>query len=77
MTKEIMPRLIYPVNDGYVSNLKPVIQGTGEPEATVNGNIDAQPFSVIVSSNGVWSYNLQNELADLTEHMFGPSRNSR
>ena len=68
MTKEIMPRLIYPVNDGYVSNLKPVIQGTGEPEATVNGNIDAQPFSVIVSSNGVWSYNLQNELADLTEH---------
>lgn len=68
MTKEIMPRLIYPIDSGYVSSLKPTIQGTGEPGASVSGNIDTQPFSVTVSQNGVWCYNLQNELADLTEH---------
>jgi len=68
MEKEIMPRLIYPINEGYVSSLKPAIQGTGEPGAAVSGSVDTHPFSVTVAPNGVWCYNIETELTDCTEH---------
>jgi len=68
-SKNILPLIVYPVNMGYVNDLKPTIHGTGEPKATINGSLDNAPFNTTVLDNGVWSYNLQNNLVDNTEHI--------
>ncbi|NLT62929.1 MAG: hypothetical protein GXY01_00495 [Clostridiales bacterium] len=76
MTNNIAPSIVYPIDNGYVNDLKPAIQGTGEPGASINGMIDATPFSALVSENGVWYYKSENELANLTEHTVSFSQTS-
>lgn len=69
MNKEIIPLIVYPENSGYVNCLTPEIHGTGEPGATIGGQIDLAAFSAGVLENGVWSYKPENPLPDYTEHL--------
>jgi len=67
--RNIIPLIVYPTNNGYVSNLKPTIQGTGEPGATINGTIDNTAFAANIIDTGEWSYTLTNDLKDNTSYM--------
>ena len=67
-SKNITPLIVYPVNTGYVNELKPIIYGNGEPKAAVNGLLDGIPFSAAVLDSGVWSYKAAYELSDLADH---------
>lgn len=68
MNSNIIPLIIYPVNLGYVNDLKPTIHGTGQPFATINGTIDNTTFTATILDSGVWSYKLETELAEFTNH---------
>ncbi len=68
MAKKITPNIVYPVNNGYVNDANPTIHGTGEPGASISGQIDSTSFSTSVLENGVWYYKVESELTNLTEH---------
>ncbi|PKM72043.1 MAG: hypothetical protein CVU91_11165 [Firmicutes bacterium HGW-Firmicutes-16] len=74
MATKIEPNIVYPLNGGYVGDLAPTLRGTGEPGASVTGQLDGKPFSAAVSDNGVWSYRAEQQLQDLTEHSLSLSQ---
>lgn len=68
MSHDIIPLIVYPVNAGYVNCPTPEFRGTGEPGSTINGFLNAVPFSALVQANGVWSHKAESPLADNTDY---------
>lgn len=68
MANKIIPLIVYPTNMGYVNLLTPMIHGTGEPGAAINGMLDNASFTAKVTDSGVWSYQVSNPLTDFGNH---------
>ena len=62
--KKIIPLIVYPLNNGYVSSLNPVINGTGEPEANIDLEINGASYQAVVDLDGIWSTTITTALTD-------------
>jgi hypothetical protein len=60
MNNKILPGIVYPVPNGYVSTLKPTICGTGAPDAVV----DEKKNAAKVSPQGTWSIEIGETLVE-------------
>jgi len=67
-TKKIIPLIVYPQNNGYVNNLNPIINGTGQPEANIDLEIGGSSYSATVDQDGIWSIGITNALVDGQEY---------
>jgi hypothetical protein len=55
-----------PSDQGFINNPKPVISGTGEPDAVVSAIVDDKEYATTVNKRGSWSVEIAQALLDDT-----------